>query len=175
MLAGDGRSQSRVCARTVQKLHGSRNVSANGEPVPDELTSGTEPSLDDVILVVDDEPSVLSLVVRLLEMAGHRAIACQSPGTALSSVEQYRVCAVISDISMPEMSGFTLAQQLHAEKPELPVVLMTGGQADPEIAQIAMDFGACAFLQKPFEANQLWSAVERALESGLVAARKRAV
>jgi two-component system C4-dicarboxylate transport response regulator DctD len=81
---------------------------------------------------------------------------------------------VISDISMPEMSGFTLAQRLHAVKPELPVVLMTGGQADPEIAQIAKDFGAFAFLQKPFEARLLWSTVERALEGSSVAARRRA-
>jgi two-component system C4-dicarboxylate transport response regulator DctD len=84
----------------------------------------------------------------------------------LDSLDEMPVSLVVSDVSMPEMSGFALTHLVHQRQPGLPVVLMTGGHFDPEIDPIATDFGAFALLHKPFDANLLWSTVEHALAQG---------
>jgi CheY-like chemotaxis protein len=120
------------------------------------------------VLVVDDETTVGEFMRELLETWGLQA-ACVSGGAAaldLVAATPDRFDAVITDQSMPRMTGLQLAQALHAVRPGLPVILYTGyaeGLARSELEGA----GIRAVLRKPVEPG----ALEAALGAVLGAAR----
>ncbi|MEX2529930.1 MAG: PAS domain S-box protein [Gemmatimonadota bacterium] len=120
---------------------------------------------DEVVLIVDDAPTLLSLVKRVLEQAGYRALTAANGEEALRIVETHHpeVALVISDVVMPVMGGGDLLHRLRAVFPDLPIVLMSG-HADREVGE---DLRALAsgFLAKPFGRQQLIRLVEAALPS----------
>jgi len=80
------------------------------------------------VLLVEDEPSLLTIGERRLTLAGYRVTAANDPTKAL---ERYlaapeRFDLVVTDFSMPRLNGMELAQAIHRVRPELPVVLLTG-------------------------------------------------
>ena len=71
---------------------------------------------------------------------------------------------VITDLKLPGLSGLELVRQLHLARPRLPIIMMTA-HGTTETAIEAMKFGACEYLVKPFEADELLDLVTRAVES----------
>ena len=117
------------------------------------------------ILVVDDEPIVLELTVRVLERAGHDVVPVSAPERALELVDVEQVDLVVSDVVMPGLSGVDLLDEIRIRRPDLPVVLMTGGSPEPERTTQALRLGATGIVYKPFSHAELRGAVEAALNS----------
>jgi DNA-binding NtrC family response regulator len=117
------------------------------------------------ILVVDDEAVVRELTVEILRRSGHNPHGVTSAKHALEMLDSEPFDLVVSDVVMPEMTGVEFLYELRARRPDLPVLLMTGGSKEPERATKAVELGACSLLYKPFTRAELTAAVEAALES----------
>ncbi|BAM04337.1 sigma-54-dependent transcriptional regulator [Phycisphaera mikurensis] len=114
------------------------------------------------ILVVDDKQVMRDSVAAILQRAGFLVVTAPEGATALKMRKKHRPTAVLTDLSMPNMTGLELLDELLAAQPGLPVVLMTafGGVND---AVSAMKAGAFDFIQKPFEGDALLSVMKRAV------------
>ena len=124
------------------------------------------------IVLVDDEPEALRAFERTLRGAGYQVEAFSSARAAVNRVSAGGVHVVVSDISMPEMTGLELLRTIRAHDPDLPVVLVTGLPAI-ESATDAVEYGAFKYIVKPFEPEVLRKAVERARKLYRLARMKR--
>ena len=114
------------------------------------------------VLCVDDEPGILHVLCRLLEVQGFEPVTCGDPVAAVPLFDDNSFDVVITDIDMPVMSGLALMKALRARQPELPVVVVTGhGTVDTAIK--ALREGASGMLVKPFTGEELLGEVRRAL------------
>jgi two-component system, cell cycle sensor histidine kinase and response regulator CckA len=115
----------------------------------------------ELILVVDDEPSIRRLAMRALLEEGFDVLEAGDGEQALEIVDAGGVSVLVSDVVMPRLNGVQLMERLARSHPELPVVLMSG-YAAPELA--AMGIAApCALLAKPFTPDRLVEEVRRCL------------
>jgi CheY-like chemotaxis protein len=113
-----------------------------------------------VICLIDDEPSVRRALVRLLEAAGLRVKAYPSAEAFLVELHQIPVACIIADVQLPRMTGLELQERLHGTG--LPTIIISGA-SDPQVGVEALRGGASGFLRKPFAAERLFDALERAL------------
>jgi CheY-like chemotaxis protein len=107
------------------------------------------------ILVVDDEAEVRNIAMAVLEDLGYETIAATSGACALrilATTHGRHVDVLFSDIMMPGMNGFELAQQAKALRPDLKIIL-TSGYIGLEIA-IAMSSGMYPTVPKPWRPAQ---------------------
>jgi len=121
-------------------------------------------STKSVVAVVDDDPRALESLANLLEAAGYDVRVFPSARIfwkcgALSDID-----CLISDISMPEMSGIKLRKLALSERPELPVILITG--RTERRAQFAPFIERDRYFEKPFDGQQLLAAIRAALKPG---------
>lgn len=115
------------------------------------------------ILIVDDEAGIVRLCQRVLERAGYSAFPFTDPNEALEFIRQQPVDLLLTDIRMPSMDGFELANQCRAVAPDVVVLMMTG-YGTMEMAIHALQRGIDGLLLKPFESlNDLVAAVEQVL------------
>jgi CheY-like chemotaxis protein len=124
------------------------------------------------ILLVDDEPEALRAMERMLRGVGYQVEAFTSARAAIRRVSAGGVHVVVSDISMPEMTGVELLRTIRAHDADLPVVLVTGLPAI-DSATDAVEYGAFKYIVKPFEPEVLRLAVERARKLYRLARMKR--
>ena len=116
---------------------------------------------DFAVFLVDDDPGLLKALTRLLTAKGYAAQPYTSPSTFLEANDpQTPGCAVI-DMAMPEMDGLTLQKSMMENGDTRPIIFLTG-QASVSSTVHAMQAGAVDFLEKPVNAADLFSAVERA-------------
>jgi putative two-component system response regulator len=114
------------------------------------------------VLCVDDEPVILQILRRLLEVQGFEPVICGDPLAAIELFDGTSFDVVITDIHMPGMDGMALMRTLRERRPELPVVVVTGhGTVDTAIQ--ALREGASGMLVKPFTGEELLGEVSRAL------------
>ncbi len=112
------------------------------------------------LLIVDDEPPVLQIAERLLAHLGYRPVCFSRPAEALAAfnADPKRFALVMTDLTMPKMTGIDLAQRIHKVRPELPIVLFSGlGGAITE--ETAQELGFATLLAKPFEYRALGEAL----------------
>ncbi|AUX42360.1 LuxR family transcriptional regulator [Sorangium cellulosum] len=114
------------------------------------------------VFVVEDDPSVLRALERLLRAAGYVAEMYTSPGGFLERAPTERPGCAVVDLRMPLMDGLELQQELARRGCPLPIVFLTGHD-DVSSAARAMKAGAVAFLTKPCDDTDLLAAVERAV------------
>lgn len=102
-----------------------------------------------LILVVDDEPGVRFVVVRLLQEEGYRVFEATDGLDAIDLVRAApdRLDLVVSDIHMPRINGIQLLQLLTLETPDLPCILMSGYSL-PQLARLGI-VAPCGVLPKP--------------------------
>jgi EAL domain-containing protein (putative c-di-GMP-specific phosphodiesterase class I) len=124
------------------------------------------------LLLVDDNPMVLRWLKRYLEGGRHKVVACTSAHEALKLIAEHAVHVVVSDISMPEMSGLELLQQVRELDADLPVILLTGVPSIDSAAS-AVEYGAFMYLMKPVTPDVLAIAIERASRCYLQSKRRR--
>jgi len=117
---------------------------------------------DTAVFLVDDDSSLLKALTRLLTAKGYSPQPYTSPSTFLEASDpQTPGCAVI-DMAMPEMDGLTLQKSMMEKGDIRPIIFLTG-QASVSSTVHALQAGAVDFLEKPVNADDLFSAVERAL------------
>ena len=106
------------------------------------------------ILVVEDDHTLRSALSDTLSFAGYQTCLAESGEQAMTMCHHHDFDAVISDINLPGMDGHTLMSKVQKQKPDTPVILMTG-YADTEKAVAAMKAGASDYLVKPFPPARL--------------------
>lgn len=114
------------------------------------------------LAVVDDDRRVLESLGSLLESADHVVRLFASATALLESGLLGQVDCLITDIDMPVIDGFELLRVVHAERPELPVILITG---HPDMLDRLSSVGKYRMFKKPFDTEELLSAVGDALRS----------
>src|SRR5262249_614088 len=107
-----------------------------------------------VISVVDDDPSMSRMLCRAIKAAGLKVDAFGSAEEFLNSEAARASACLILDMNLPGMSGLELQQLLNASKREVPIVFMWA-QADEAAQQRALKAGAVGFLRKPFSIESL--------------------
>jgi DNA-binding NtrC family response regulator len=107
----------------------------------------------ETILVVDDNPSVLRVVIDILETENFHVISAISGPSALKLAGETpeTIHLLLSDVEMPEMSGPDLGEALKAARPEMHIMLMSGADNGN---LLVLNYG-WAYIQKPFVATKL--------------------
>jgi two-component system, NtrC family, response regulator AtoC len=117
------------------------------------------------ILIVDDDPVIRDTLYELLS-ANYRCTAAGTGEEALGKLRQQSYAVVLTDISMPGLSGLELLKRIVEEFPGTPVIMISG-HSDHEQAQEMLNRGAFAYLLKPFRLEVVEESVARAVESRL--------
>lgn len=125
------------------------------------------------VFVVDDEPSVRRSLERLLKTAGYHVQSFASAQEFMAQPEPEDVCCLVLDLKMPDVSGLELQETLAQRRSGVPIIFMTG-HGDIPTSVRAMRAGATDFLSKPFDADDLLQAIERALETARLWLMERA-
>jgi len=115
-----------------------------------------------VVFVVDDEATVRRSLERLLRASGHTVESYSTATVFLSRPDPGVPCCLVLDIRMPTLGGLDVQRAINDAGRALPIIFMTGF-ADVEICVLGMKAGAADFLMKPFDEDQLLSAVASAL------------
>ena len=120
--------------------------------------------ITDVVCLLDDDPSVLKAVGRLLSSAGWCVKQFSEPDEFLVYAKIHRVPVAVVDVWMPQMNGLEVQSRLRELSPTTRVIIFTG-KDDPRVRSAALNAGASAFLTKPFDDDDLLTAVRLALTS----------
>jgi CheY-like chemotaxis protein len=114
------------------------------------------------ILVVDDDPTLRSLLVETLDAVGYRVSAASDGVEALAELRRREPTAIdllLTDIKMPNMDGFALLKKIRRSYPDLPVLFITGVISDEAMSAASPD----GFLAKPFRIARLEELIENTL------------
>ena len=111
----------------------------------------TVPTGNECILFIDDEQSLMDLAKSMLQKLGYRVVTCSGPIEALSAFEAEpdRFDLVVSDMTMPHMTGDRLAEELMKIRSNIPVIICTGHSEKLDAVR-AKAIGIKGFLKKPF-------------------------
>lgn len=112
------------------------------------------------IILVEDEQDIMSIMVEVLEMEGHRVRAFCEADSAWSHIQHngFDADLLITDLRMPgSIDGLELVQRLHDLLPQVPVVVASGFHA----AVNTLDYNHVHWLNKPFSLNQLQAICQR--------------
>ncbi len=115
------------------------------------------------ILLVDDEPSILSVLSTLLKAEGFEVTPALGGEKAKECLEAENFDLMLSDIRMAPVNGMELLRQVHEERPAMPVIMLTA-YGSVETAIEALKLGAYDYITKPFKVDELLITVRRALE-----------
>jgi putative nucleotidyltransferase with HDIG domain len=115
------------------------------------------------ILVVDDEAHVRSMIAATLERQGYEVMLASGGREAMDAIGQESFELILTDIVMQDGNGLALLEHIHAESPNLPVIMVTAIH-DISVAIDSMRRGAYDYVLKPFEREHLMATVQRALE-----------
>lgn len=113
------------------------------------------------ILVVDDDPLILTVVDLMIRHAGYKTRTASDAATALDAFADGAVDVLVSDIRMPGMDGIALARVVREDYPRVPIILMTGYLADYTNGS-ANQIGVDGIIKKPFKSTELLELIDRA-------------
>lgn len=116
------------------------------------------------ILIVDDEETIRRLLKGSLERRGHEVMAAEDGIRACEALGSFSADLIISDIKMPKLDGFQTIEKMRAERSEVPPVIFITGHGEKALAVEALRRGGFDYLEKPFEMDEIFFIVDRALE-----------
>ena len=124
------------------------------------------------VLVVDDEPYLVELIVTRLELAGFETRSARNGADALNRIGEFRPEAMVLDINMPILDGFGVLAQMKAQglSDKIPTMVLTARNSGEDVAK-AIQLGAKDYLSKPFKDEALIARVGRLLQRARTAAR----
>jgi len=116
------------------------------------------------ILLVDDSPSTRMLLEDKLGENGYTVCAAENGREALELLQVFTPDVVITDVSMPEMDGFTLCRSLKedARVKHIPIIMLTAATEEKEVLE-GLGLGACDYIRKPFSPDELLLRVHNVL------------
>jgi DNA-binding NtrC family response regulator len=115
------------------------------------------------ILLIDDEAIALTNLTHVLKREGYDVTACKDGEAGLEALERSDFDLVLTDLKMPGIDGMAVLRQVHANHPDVPVIMITG-HATLDSAVEAMKAGAHHYLAKPFRLAEAREVVRSALE-----------
>jgi DNA-binding NtrC family response regulator len=111
------------------------------------------------VLVVDDDPMLLSLLVDTLQTIGYEVVGAQGGVPALDRLAHNRFDLMVSDIKMPDIDGIQLLKKVRRHYPGMPVLFITGYASPQMIGEASPD----GFLAKPFRIQHIEALIEQTL------------
>ncbi len=126
----------------------------------------TIPKGKEQILLVDDEPSVLELESQMLQFFGYKTTGFTESTQVLHELEKNpnKYDLLITDLTMPNLTGMQLAELVRLRHPDLPIIMITG-YSEELTEDIKEKFGIQAILMKPVVANELAKTVRKILDA----------
>ncbi len=115
------------------------------------------------ILLVDDDLSLLKLLAMRLQSSGYAVDAVESAEKALSAFSAHKPKLVITDLRMSGMDGMALFENIQAQNPSLPVIILTAHGTIPDAVE-ATQRGVFGYITKPFDTQALLTTVDQALK-----------
>ena len=126
-----------------------------------------------VVVIVDDDASFRTFLVRLVGSVGLKTVAYTSAEEFLAAPQPDAPACLVLDVQMPGLSGLDLQRELAQDRRSIPIVFMTG-HGDIPMTVEAMKGGAVGFLSKPFRNQDLIDAVKEGLNRDREARKKLA-
>jgi two-component system cell cycle sensor histidine kinase/response regulator CckA len=149
---------------TIFKIYLPRHA---GQVVEDRKAASAEipKGSGETVLLVEDEPAILNIAKRMLELLGYSVLAAHRPAEAIRLAEAHvgEIHLLMTDVVMPEMNGRDLAKTLLSPYPRLTALFMSGYTADVIAHRGVLDEGVC-FIQKPFSIKDLAAKIRQALD-----------
>ena len=124
------------------------------------------------ILTADDDPQLLRLVARNLELEDYEVLVASDGKQALEQIEQHAPDLVLLDVMMPKMDGFTVCQRVR-EFSAVPIIIVTARGQDQDKVR-GLDLGADDYLTKPFSIEELLARVRAVLRRAQFTASEQA-
>jgi len=116
----------------------------------------------ELILLVDDEPSIISLARMYLEREQFRIVTAADGEAALDAVHRLNPALVVLDVMLPKLDGFEVCRKLRAENQAVAIIMLTA--RDEDIDKIlGLELGADDYLTKPFNPRELVARVKAIL------------
>jgi DNA-binding response OmpR family regulator len=122
---------------------------------------------DELILLVDDEPSITQLARMYLEREGYRVMDVGDGEAALRAVSDHRPALVVLDVMLPKLDGFEVCRRLRASSDNVAILMLTARDEDIDKI-IGLELGADDYLTKPFNPRELVARVKAILRRGIV-------
>jgi DNA-binding response OmpR family regulator len=122
------------------------------------------------ILVIDDNPHVVDILRSYLREEGYRVIGALTSDEGLKLAILSRPELVLLDIALPGTNGIELLKRIRSINPTSRVIMVTGN-IDPALARKALELGALAYIDKPFDLAYLKRVIAMALREGVGRAR----
>ncbi len=114
------------------------------------------------ILVVDDEPHIVSLVSRSLNAEGFDTVSADDGAEALERAQQGDIDLIVLDVGLPSMDGFEVLRLLRAAGERMPVIMLTARSSAQDAVE-GLDAGASDYVPKPFSVAELLARVRSRL------------
>ena len=127
------------------------------------MPEATQVGAGKTVLVVDDHDSTRQTIVRMLEAGGFTVLAASSAAEALDRLTQQSgdIDIVLSDVTMPGMTGIDLSYHIREQYPSMPVAIVSGDVS--ELERHIIGRADVPFIKKPFHAESLYSALRDAI------------
>jgi CheY-like chemotaxis protein len=119
------------------------------------------------ILLVEDQEEMSAMIVATLELKGYHVVTAANGREVEKALAAHAVDLVLTDLLMPEKDGIEVMSDLRHDRPELPIIAMSGGGAMPAsfYLHLARNFGAKTVLLKPFTEELLLAEIGKLLPS----------
>lgn len=106
------------------------------------------------ILVLDDEEAVLTLVQAQLEREGYKVLVASNEEEFNAFLSEEPIGLILTDLNMPDYSGLQVLEQVKRDKPDIPVIVVTGN-AEESCGRKAVEMGAFDYVTKPIDFSYL--------------------
>jgi CheY-like chemotaxis protein len=133
-------------------------------PIPKAAKKGWKRSLK--ILAIDDQEIIRDLLVNMFGSAGHKVTTAERGEEGIAKFKIQRFDLVVTDLSMPDLSGWEVAREVKKLRPEMPVVLITGWGQNLDEEKLKTS-GVDRVVTKPFRIEQLMKTVEELLSKSV--------
>ena len=117
------------------------------------------------IAVIDDDPDMLRMVVRMLKSGGYECLAYTAASEAMASFGETGVDAILTDVQMPGASVSDVIAAARSARPGIPIIVMSGGRFAKSEAAANVDGDVDGVLNKPFMRQELLATMSRVLQA----------
>ena len=116
------------------------------------------------ILIVDDQDAVIAILSKILEELGYTVLSASTTEDALRIARESEFDLLVTDVVMPPTSGMTMATEITALRPDVPILYMSGYMTDEVLEDHGTHGAGISFVQKPFERRTLAERVRSLLD-----------